>query len=100
VEKTNLMVFIHPVILRDAALTSQYTNHKYNDLRTLQLGQDKDGVNLMPDHRHPVMPTVEEMTSAPGLPAGPATSVAPAETPAAGEADEPASAVNDSFLGN
>jgi general secretion pathway protein D len=56
VNKTNLMVFIHPVILRDQATTDQYTNSKYNFLRALQSGQDEDGVQLMPGQNHPVLP--------------------------------------------
>jgi general secretion pathway protein D len=56
VTRKNLMVFIHPVIMRDAAVTAEYTNSKYNYLRTLQLGQDRDGVNLMPSKRQPVLP--------------------------------------------
>jgi general secretion pathway protein D len=54
--KTNLMVFIHPVILRDQAVTDQYSNRKYNYLRALQAVQDADGVSLMGDARHPVLP--------------------------------------------
>ena len=56
VTRKNLMVFIHPVIMRDAAVTAEYTNSKYNYLRSLQLGQDRDGVNLMPSKRQPVLP--------------------------------------------
>jgi general secretion pathway protein D len=56
VRKQNLMVFIHPVILRDPAVTQRYTNSKYNYLRALQLGRDAEGVNLMSEERHPVLP--------------------------------------------
>ncbi len=66
VVKTNLMVFIHPVILRDGAITSNYTNSKYNYIRALQFGADADGVNLMPDKPHPVLPEFDEFSSLPG----------------------------------
>jgi general secretion pathway protein D len=56
VNKTNLMVFIHPVILRDEATTEQYTNSKYNYLRTLQSIQEEDGIQLMSGQNHPVLP--------------------------------------------
>ena len=56
VNKTNLMVFIHPVILRDKTLTERYTNSKYNYLRALQLGERVDGISLMKDQKHPVLP--------------------------------------------
>ena len=67
VTRTNLMVFIHPVILRDNTMTQLYTNSKYNAIRTLQLSQDEDGVNLLPDQRHPVLPLMEEFTATPGV---------------------------------
>ena len=73
VDRTNLMVFIHPVILRDAATTNLYTNSKYNDIRSIQLGHDADGVNLMPDGRHPVLPGLDEFSAVPE--AEPAVSV-------------------------
>ena len=56
VTRTNLMVFIHPVILRDASVTAQHTNSKYNYLRAIQMGQEVDGVNLMPNKDQPVLP--------------------------------------------
>ena len=56
VRKQNLMVFIHPVILRDAAVTELHTNSKYNYLRALQINKDAQGVNLMSEERHPVLP--------------------------------------------
>ena len=59
------MVFIHPVILRDSSMTQLYTNSKYNAIRSYQLGQDEDGVNLLPDQRHPVLPLMEDFTATP-----------------------------------
>jgi general secretion pathway protein D len=98
VEKTNLMVFIHPVILRDAAVTDIYTNNKYNYMRSLQLGQDEDGVNLMPDKHHPTLPVLEEFSGISGSTVEPeGTEVPPAEArdPAAPEKDD--TVVNDYF---
>jgi len=56
VNRTNLMVFIHPVILRDAALTTQYTNSKYTHIRQMQMISDEDGINLQPRAHIPVLP--------------------------------------------
>jgi general secretion pathway protein D len=67
VKKTNLMVFIHPVILRDAAVTESYTNSKYNYIRELQMQQGEDGVNMMPGKQHPVLPVMEEFSVVPGV---------------------------------
>jgi len=86
VTRTNLMVFIHPVILRDSVVTSNYTNSKYNFIRSLQMGADEDGVNLMHNKKHPVLPTLEEFTAKPGEAAVPA---APAAEPAPEPAPEP-----------
>jgi len=72
VVRTNLMVFIHPVIVRDAAVMNQYTNNKYNYIRAMQMTQDNDGVNLMPGKKHPVLPAVEGFIAEPPLPDTPA----------------------------
>jgi len=67
ITRANLMVFIHPVILRDNTTTQLYTNSKYNHIRSLQLGQDEDGINLMPSRNHPVLPPMEEFSSTPAV---------------------------------
>jgi general secretion pathway protein D len=68
VTKTNLMVFIHPVILRDSSVASHYTNNKYNYIRALQMNEDADGVDLMPGKQHPVLPDIDQYTPVPALP--------------------------------
>ena len=35
--KSNLMIFLHPTILRDEASASYYSRNKYNDLRNAQI---------------------------------------------------------------
>jgi general secretion pathway protein D len=42
--KQNLLIFLHPVIMRDSDTASQYSNSKYNSLRTQQTlyRQEKD----------------------------------------------------------
>jgi general secretion pathway protein D len=54
--KRNLMVFIRPVILRDAATYSQQSSSKYNYFRAQQLELRQQGVNLMSDDVTPVLP--------------------------------------------
>jgi len=74
VRKTNLMVFIHPVILRDANIMNNYTNAKYNDIRVIQMEQNNDGVNMMPGKQQPVLPNIQDYTIMPGpgtVPASP-----------------------------
>jgi general secretion pathway protein D len=57
--KTNLMIFIRPTILRDAAQTAFETNQKYNLIRSVQEGQQGTGVQLMPNEDRPILPPIE-----------------------------------------
>jgi general secretion pathway protein D len=66
VRRTNLMVFIHPVILRDADTMNSYTNNKYNDIRVLQMEQNNDGVNMLPGKQQPVLPNFQDYMIMPG----------------------------------
>lgn len=52
-EKTNLMLFIRPTILRDSAQAEAVTNAKYNYLRRQQLVQAYSG-------KGPMLPELEE----------------------------------------
>jgi general secretion pathway protein D len=54
--KQNLMVFLRPVILRDAATQNQISSNKYNYFRAQQLELRQKGVNLMPADVTPVLP--------------------------------------------
>lgn len=54
-EKRNLLVFIHPTIIKDAADGRRVTGDRYNQIRSLQIAFDKDGsFATLPD-------TVEEI---------------------------------------
>ncbi len=61
--KTNLMVFIHPRILRDSKAATYETESKYNYLRDLQqqnrprFGSD---VPMLPGAERPLLPPIEE----------------------------------------
>ncbi len=58
--KTNLMIFIRPTILRDAATTAIETNQKYNMIRDLQRDQDERGISLMPSEERSILPPLDE----------------------------------------
>jgi len=58
--KTNLLIFIKPKILRDAATTTLETNAKYNYIRDVQQGNLGSGISLMPGSDRPVLPPLEE----------------------------------------
>jgi general secretion pathway protein D len=59
-EKRNLMVFIHPVILRDEATATAYTGEKYSYLRARQLEAKLDKRGLI---QHPAaqLPDLDEL---------------------------------------
>ena len=67
-EKTNLMVFIRPTILRDSVQAAFETNVKYRYIRDLQLQQGERGVQLMSDAARPTLPPLE--AGEPAEPAG------------------------------
>jgi len=48
-KKTSLMIFIHPVILRDPALATAYTHSKYDYLRARQLNSSMQNRGLTQD---------------------------------------------------
>ena len=58
-KKTNLMVFLRPVILRDPEKASLLSNDRYNDLRTMQQQSGKRGLFLMPNEHESVLPVLK-----------------------------------------
>jgi len=62
--KTNLMVFLHPVILKDGK-GKLIASNKYNYIRAKQLEGKEDGVNLLSDDVAPVLPTLDEYLEIP-----------------------------------
>ena len=53
--KTNLMVFLQPTILKDAAIASAHTGDKYNFIRAKQLKLREDGLNLLDEEDSPLL---------------------------------------------
>ena len=58
--KTNLLVFIRPKILRDAASISTETNAKYNLIKDVLDKTNEKGINLMPGEESFTLPPFEE----------------------------------------
>ncbi len=56
--KRNLMIFLRPVILRDAATSMRVTEGKYSMIRTEQLEQRQRGIYLMDESVIPLLPKV------------------------------------------
>ena len=63
--KTNLMVFMHPVILKDAAMTASVTNDKYNFMRAKQMELREDGLSLMSSDEVPVLQEMKDWLTLP-----------------------------------
>ncbi len=63
--KTNLMVFIHPEIMKDDAMVRSLTNEKYAYIRAKQLAVRERGVSLMDDEMSPLLPEMEEFLTLP-----------------------------------
>ena len=88
-QKRNLMLFIHPVILRGPVEMDYYTRKKYNDTRDSQVEAAKGAVPLIGGTR-PVMQVYDkrekDLTPTPASPpttAQPAATAAPTASPAA-----------------
>jgi len=76
--KRNLMVFIRPTVVRDAAVLEAASHGKYELLRTQQLLRNNDDISLMPGAQRPVLEELNRTLT----------------TPAQGETTEAASTVN------
>jgi general secretion pathway protein D len=65
--KRNLMVFLHPVIVRDAASENLISSRKYSYMRAKQLEQKSKGLPLMSADKIPVLPDLDDfLTVLPG----------------------------------
>ncbi|AOE49019.1 type II secretion system secretin GspD [Kangiella sediminilitoris] len=58
--KRNLMVFIHPRVLKDDKDLREISNAKYSYMRAQQIEQANRGISLMPSAESPIMPTYDE----------------------------------------
>jgi general secretion pathway protein D len=93
-QKRNLMLFIHPVILRGPVEMDYYTHKKYNSIRGSQLEAAKGAVPLIGGTR-PVVPDFDQrekdLTPTPLAPATPpSVSPAPPAQPPGGAPPQPA----------
>lgn len=86
--KRNLMVFLQPSILRDAAYYSQTSAGKYNYMRGRQMEMRDTGVGLMPNSEAPVLPEypgatgfIDDQSKIPPAETAPAPTPAPLGMP-------------------
>ena len=63
--KRNLMVFLRPTIVRDAATMNEISHRKYNYIRAQQLDRQADGIPLMPFTKGPQLPAWDDKLALP-----------------------------------
>ena len=86
-DKINLMVFLHPKILRDNETADSHTAAKYNYIRAMQLEKDSEGVPLMYGKGAPHMLSTDELLALPPPFVAP-SAAAPAEKGTGIDTDE------------
>lgn len=64
-EKRNLMVFLHPVIVRDGAVQEHLTASKYSYIRAQQISARERRALMMPEDASPVLPPWQELLTLP-----------------------------------
>jgi len=66
-QKTDLMVFLHPKILRDEATEAAVSSDKYNYMRTEQLQMRQSDWPITPRSERPMLPEVHDFLASPSL---------------------------------
>ena len=90
-QKSNLLVFLRPKILRDQAATEATSQAHYNDIRNEEKSLHKGHITLLPGEKQPSIPPVQPYSGPPvrspgvnGTTVAPAPQMAPGSQPAAG----------------
>jgi len=65
--KSDLMVFLHPRILRDSATEASVSSEKYNFMRTEQLQHREENWPITPQTQRPLLPEVHDFLESPTL---------------------------------
>lgn len=65
--KSDLMIFLHPKILRDAATEAAVSSEKYNYMRTEQLQMRQEDWPITPRAQRPMLPAVHDFLASPTL---------------------------------
>jgi general secretion pathway protein D len=65
--KSDLMIFLHPRILRDTATEVSVSSEKYNYMRTEQLEHRQETWPITPPSQRPLLPDVHDFLESPTL---------------------------------
>ncbi|MFI4970945.1 MAG: type II secretion system protein GspD [Lysobacterales bacterium] len=79
--KRDLMVFLHPKILRDAATEAAVSSEKYNYMRTEQLQMRQEDWPITPRAQRPMLPDVHDFLASPTLDGQPDLVKPPSKAP-------------------
>jgi len=69
--KQDLMIFLHPRILRDATTEASVSQEKYNYIRTEQLQMRENGETITPRAEQPMLPEVHDFLASPAIDVAP-----------------------------
>jgi general secretion pathway protein D len=87
-QKSDLLVFLRPRILRDQAATQEVSTKRYEDMRNLERNLNKGKITLLPGERQPSIPAIPAASpnavNSPAPAAGTPVIIAPSPQPAAG----------------
>jgi general secretion pathway protein D len=101
-QKSNLLVFLRPRILRDQAATQEVSTQKYNEIRDQEKALHKGKITLLPGERQPSIPAIppsspnsQTQAPPPGTPViiAPSPKIAPGAQPAPAPSVAPPSQV-------
>jgi len=70
-QKQDLMIFLHPRILRDAASEAAVSGEKYNYLRSEQLQMRESNETITPRREQPMLPEVHDFLASPAMDVAP-----------------------------
>ena len=81
--RTNLMVFLRPVVVRDADSASRLSLDRYDQIRAQQQRAQPEPSFVMPINESPVLPAIPRGGSAPAVPAASPAPLSPPPAPRA-----------------
>lgn len=81
-QKSNLLVFLRPKILRDQVATEAISSAKYNEIRAQERALHKGKVTLLPGEKEPALPPYDPGAAGPPSHTGLGSMIAPAAQPA------------------
>jgi general secretion pathway protein D len=80
-QKADLMVFLHPRVLHDAATQASVSQEKYNYIRSEQLQMRENTQTITPRDEQPMLPEVHDFLASPSLDVAPKDSPPPPAHP-------------------